>query len=180
MSRKDIMRMLPILFFLLIGFEFLVMLNFSEPYPAVILPPFKETSFKDTLQASSFKFLIYADTKNPIEFDYGKLIDGAPKSTVFSMLLSLPNEKKYSQAKDDKGPKTIRNKLKETVFNNRKKALEKSDASYPRTERWLREGINDIANIEADSIVILKIQFRFIRSEEIFDSSASHIKTIKW
>ncbi|WP_156101228.1 hypothetical protein [Salegentibacter sp. Hel_I_6] len=153
-------------------------MKIDEPYPAVILPPFQNTSVKDSLSASNFIMVGYGGDSEISKIEIDKLIEFAPKWTVFTMLLAIPEEKENIQLEKERELHSLKDNIKEIILRRREKALTKSNESYPEMKIWLQKKLGNLTGTEVDSLIIFKEKLLFSNSG--IDKSISKVKVIKF
>jgi len=76
---KVFLRFLPIIFLMVLFSGLILLVKIDEPYPAVILPPFQNTSVKDSLSASNFIMFGYGGHSQNTKIEIEKLKQIDPK-----------------------------------------------------------------------------------------------------
>jgi len=178
MIKMSLLRSLPPVFLFFMILEFILMLKIDEPYPAVILPPFKETSSLDTLKSSRFNLVAYEEGKNAIAVNMEDILGKASHITTFYMLLKIPDEKEITYR--NVNPSEVNRGLKNFLLSRRKAILKKSDSGYVEMKNRLNFNIKQLSGMKADSIMILKKEIFYTPGDSAPHSSVSVLKTIRF
>jgi hypothetical protein len=159
------------LFFLLISVEFVLMLTVSEPFPAVILPPFQSTSDKERLQASHYEVVTYGPGTFQTSIDYRDIFDFAPPITALFMLMRLPEQSPSTNNTGNPGS------WKEIIRSSREKVIERSNNAYSEAIRWLGNKVENEVRMSIDSLVVKRESISANWQEKKIDTVLQDSKT---
>lgn len=176
MKRKGLLRLIPLAFLLVMVFEFVIMQKVSEPYPAVIFPPFQHSSHEDSLKTTRFRLVAYGPEDKKVVIDHKDIFEFAPSMTGFFMLLNMSAQPpdvvpKHEMEAADKAY------WKQLLLSRRTGALEKSDRQYDEALLWLENRVNTLAEMQVDSLKIEQQQYTMNWRQNSMDTSVTPLKT---
>lgn len=175
MERKGFLRLIPLAFLLFMIFELVVMQTVSEPYPAVIFPPFQHSSHEDSLKTARFRLVAYGPEEKKTIIDHTEIFDFAPSMTGFFMLLNMSAKSPDAMEKVAEG--TEKAYWKQLLLSRRTRAIEKSEQQYDDALLWLQERADKLAYMPVDSLVVQQHQYTMNWQQNSMDTNIITFKT---
>jgi len=159
------------------SFEFILMMKYSEPYPAVILPSFKTISSLDTLRSSQFKLNAFGERK-VTSLEYKNIYKAASANTIFYMILRLPDETPSRHISEPECSGKILKHLKDRFLYNRLRVLNNSNADYSNMKTHMHLRIEEMLGRKVDSLVLIKKEIKYNLKNNKGDTVFTNLKTI--
>lgn len=174
-----ILRFIPVAVLSFMMFQFILMQKIAEPYPAVILPPFSESSTWDSLVSYNFK-AIAVGSGNKKDIDLRKVFEGVPSIAGFFLIANLKEgaNTKHQEKNIETGSPI--DELKKILITKRQKSLNKSNKAFAGVKNNLKIKSNNLAGFKVDSIILYRMKKtkRWVTGKVIMENQ--YIKSISF
>ena len=145
-------RLAPLLLTGIFLLQLMAIEKVSEPFPAILLPPFQSNSPIDSIQLSEWEVQLIEKEQNVKQISFQELFPMVPQLTAFYMTLSLTKEVTDEMRDKRKQQFAAKADWKQWFLQPRELALGNAWRSYPQALEEVRERARAVSGKQIDVI----------------------------